>query len=185
MVKIFIDPGHGGNDSGATGNGLKEKDVTLKIAKAIKSKLKEYENVKVKLSRYEDETLALRERTEMANSWGADVFISIHLNSASSDNASGFESFIYTNTGSRTRGFQDILHSEIMKLVDNYTDDDRGKHEANFHVLRESSMMACLTENLFVSNKADAELLKDEEFINAVAEGHKNGIVKFYDLKKK
>lgn len=45
MVKIFIDPGHGGNDPGAVANGLKEKDLTLKIAKKIQSLLSEYEGV--------------------------------------------------------------------------------------------------------------------------------------------
>lgn len=185
MVKIFVDAGHGGSDSGATGNGLQEKDVTLQIAKKIETQLKSYANVEVKLSRTDDQTVSLQQRTDMANSWGADVLLSIHLNSSSSSEARGFESYRYPNAGSRTFQFQDILHAEIMEQIDNYTDDNRGKQKANFHVLRESKMMACLTENLFVSNKQDAKLLKDEDFINAVAQGHTNGCVRFFGLKKK
>lgn len=80
MVKIFIDPGHGGTDSGAVGNGLKEKDLTLKISKKIKEKLANYENVQIKLSRESDQTLSLPQRTNMANAWGANYLISVHIN---------------------------------------------------------------------------------------------------------
>ena len=185
MVKIFIDAGHGGSDTGATGNGLQEKDVTLQIARKIEEQLKGYENAEVKLSRTDDQTVSLQQRTDMANSWGADVLLSIHLNSSSSSEARGFESYRYPNAGSRTVQFQDILHAEIMERIDNFTDDNRGKQQANFHMLRESNMTACLTENLFVSNKQDSDLLKDENFLNELAAGHTNGCVRFFSLKKK
>lgn len=71
MVKIFIDPGHGGTDSGATGNGLQEKAVTLEIALVLRTILtNEYEGVSVTMSRTSDKTVSLTERTEAANSWG-------------------------------------------------------------------------------------------------------------------
>src|SRR5699024_8975317 len=77
-VKIFIDPGHGGSDGGAAANGLKEKDVTLKIAKKIRSRLGNYEGVSTKMSRTTDKYISLTGRTNMANSWNADFFLSIH-----------------------------------------------------------------------------------------------------------
>ena len=81
MVKIFIDPGHGGSDPGTTGNGLKEKELTLEIAIHIKNLLlSEYNNVTVKMSRTDDSYLTLTERTNEANAWGADYFLSIHIN---------------------------------------------------------------------------------------------------------
>lgn len=81
MVKIFIDPGHGGSDSGASGNGLQEKHVTLQIALALRTiLLDEYQNVSVQLSRTSDQTVSLTQRTNAANSWGADFFLSIHIN---------------------------------------------------------------------------------------------------------
>ncbi|TCJ89837.1 UNVERIFIED_ORG: N-acetylmuramoyl-L-alanine amidase [Anoxybacillus amylolyticus] len=71
MVKIFLDPGHGGNDTGAVGNGLLEKDITLFIALEINRLLQnEYEGVSVQLSRTKDETVPLDERTDRANRWG-------------------------------------------------------------------------------------------------------------------
>lgn len=185
MVRLFIDAGHGGKDSGAVGNGIKEKDITLKIALAIQDQLKNYQDVQLKMSRTKDEFLSLSQRTNLANSWGADAFLSIHINSASSTNARGFETFVYSSVNSRTLSFQDNIHREIMNVIDNYTDDDRGQKQANFHVLRESDMTACLTENLFISNSADAKLLKSNSFINALATGHTNGIVKYFNLKKK
>src|SRR5690606_13418747 len=81
MKKVFIDPGHGGSDSGAVGNGLKEKDLTLAIAKECEKVLKsEYEGVTVKMSRTGDTYPTLSARTNAANSWNADLFISIHIN---------------------------------------------------------------------------------------------------------
>src|SRR5699024_6018674 len=62
---------------------------------------------------------------------------------------------------------------------------DRGKKRANFHMLRESKMPALLTENLFIDTKKDSDKLKKQSFINKIAQGHVNGIVKIYNLKKK
>lgn len=183
MVKIFIDPGHGGNDPGAVGNGLKEKDLTLKIAKKIRDKLQQYQNVQVKLSREGDQTLSLKQRTDMANAWKADYLISIHINAGG---GTGFESYIYNGSYSgkaetdRKRG---IIHDEIMKQIAGVR--DRGKKQANFHMVRESKMAAMLTENLFIDNANDAKLLKQDTFLDKIAQGHVNGLVKVFGLKKK
>lgn len=93
MVKIFIDPGHGGSDSGATGFGLREKDLTLNIAKRIeKILLLEYDDVQVKMSRTGDQSVSLKARTNTANVWKADFLLSIHINASG---GTGFESFIH------------------------------------------------------------------------------------------
>jgi N-acetylmuramoyl-L-alanine amidase len=183
MVKIFIDPGHGGNDPGAVGNGLKEKDLTLKIAKKIKSKLTNYENVQVKLSREGDQTLSLKQRTDMANQWGADYVISVHINSASGTNGTGFESFIYNGSvGQKTIASQNVIHPEIVKATGFK---DRGKKRANFHMVRATKASAILTENGFINNPADANKLKQDSFLEKIAQGHVNGLVKVYGLKSK
>ncbi|WP_060210477.1 glucosaminidase domain-containing protein [Sporosarcina koreensis] len=90
MIKIFIDPGHGGTDPGATGNGLKEKDLTLAISKRIESLLKGYDGVQVRLSRTSDQTLSLKQRTDMANNWGANYLLSVHINAGG---GKGYEDF--------------------------------------------------------------------------------------------
>lgn len=81
MVKIFIDPGHGGTDPGAVGNGLQEKNLTLQIATRVKNiLLAEYNNVTILMSRTGDTFPTLQDRTNQANAWGADFFLSIHIN---------------------------------------------------------------------------------------------------------
>ncbi len=81
MTKIYLDPGHGGNDPGAVGNGLREKDLTLEIGLKVRDiLLRNYENVEVRMSRTADTTLSLDQRTNDANTWGADFLISIHIN---------------------------------------------------------------------------------------------------------
>lgn len=181
MVKIFIDPGHGGNDPGAVGNGLKEKDLTLKITKKIQSLLGEYQNISVKLSRTTDVYLSLSERANLANDWGADFFLSIHINAGG---GTGFESYIYNGSvSSATIAYQNVMHQEIMKAISGVK--DRGKKRANFAVVRETKMPAILTENLFIDNKTDAAKLKSEQFLLQVAHGHAQGIVKAFGLKKK
>lgn len=78
---IMIDPGHGGTDSGTIGkSGLKEKDITLDIAKKLRERLKQYSDYNVILTREDDTTLPLNKRVELAQKHKADLFISIHLN---------------------------------------------------------------------------------------------------------
>jgi N-acetylmuramoyl-L-alanine amidase len=182
MPRIFIDAGHGGKDSGAIGNDLQEKDIVLDIALRIKEDLLIFKDVEVLLSREENEFLTLDERTNKANLWKADIYISIHNNSFKEKTSKGFESFIYSgNVSSGTIAFQNVLHAEILQAM-GVEVEDRGKKRANFHVLRESNMKAVLTENLFVSSASDAKLLKSDSFRQRIANGHTMGIVKFLGL---
>src|SRR5699024_8128900 len=82
----------------------------------------------------------------------------------------------------KTEKVRTTIHNEIMKLI-NVT--DRGKKKKNLHVTRESRANALLTENLFIDTKKDGDKLKKKAFINKLAIGHVNGIVKFYNLEKK
>ncbi len=184
MVKIYLDAGHGGKDSGAVGNGLYEKNVVLDLTKRVEAKLREYANVQVLQSRTTDVFLELSERADKANQWGADCFISLHLNSATTASAKGFETFIYNGSvGPDTIAFQNVIHTEILRQIGPNTT-DRGKKRANFAVLRESNMIALLGENLFVSNAGEASLLKQTTFLDKVAQGYVNGLERFYGLVK-
>lgn len=184
LVKIFIDPGHGGNDPGAIGNGLNEKDVVLDLSLRLTQKLKEFKNVEIKLSRDNDKFLTLTKRTDIANDWHADCFVSLHCNSAANTSAKGFETFIYSgNVPRETIAFQNVLHEQILKQIGGKVT-NRGKKRADFHVLRESNMNAILGENLFVSNSADAPLLKNDTFLDSLAQGYANGLQVFYGLER-
>jgi len=179
--KVFLDPGHGGSDPGAVANGLKEKDLTLKIAKAAEKYLKEkYEGITVKMSRTGDSNPSLSARAKAANDWGADYFVSIHINSGG---GTGFESYIFNGTvSSKTKEYQKKVH-QVIAAGDGWA--DRGMKRANFAVLRETRMSAILTENGFIDRAEDAKKLKDSKFIDLLGELHADGIAKALGLKKK
>lgn len=182
--KVVIDAGHGGKDGGAAANGLKEKDIVLKVANEVSKRLQaNYEGVEVILSRSTDVFLELKERTNLANRSGADVLVSIHCNAGGTG---GFESFTYNGTSNAaTAAFQNVLHTEIMNRLNKYNVTDRGQKKANLHMLRESKMTAVLTENLFVDVVTDANKLKRAEVIESIINGHVAGIAKYLGLKDK
>lgn len=178
--KIYLDPGHGGSDPGASGNGLKEKDVVLKIARYTRDYLNDnYTEHSIRMSRTTDKTVSLASRTNDANRWGADVFVSIHINAGG---GKGYEDFIYNGSVSQnTRNLQNAVHKEVSKLFGT----NRGKKRANFHVLRETRMSAVLTECGFIDNKDDAAYLKKDSNLKKLGEAHAKGIASFLKLKKK
>ncbi|BCA79461.1 N-acetylmuramoyl-L-alanine amidase [Desulfuromonas sp. AOP6] len=94
MRRIVIDPGHGGKDPGAIGpSGVLEKDIVLKLAKALKARLENDLGVEVLLTRDRDIFIPLEERTAFANKVGADLFISLHANASPSRQAYGIETY--------------------------------------------------------------------------------------------
>lgn len=182
MVKIYIDAGHGGSDPGSSGYGLQEKNVTLDIAKRIRTYLnKNYTGHTIKMSRTTDKTVSLAARTNEANRWGADFFLSVHINAGG---GTGYEDYIHNSLSntSQTARYRTIIHDTIIKEVKVR---DRGKKKANFAVLRTSAMSAVLTENMFIDTKADANKLKSQLFLNKLAKAHGDGIAKAFKLKKK
>lgn len=94
VKKIVIDPGHGGNDPGAMAQkGIREKDISLALAKSLAQSLKRRTGCEVVLTRTSDKYLHLEERTAIANTQRADLFISLHLNSSSAKEAIGIETY--------------------------------------------------------------------------------------------
>jgi N-acetylmuramoyl-L-alanine amidase len=165
--KVFIDPGHGGNDSGAIGiNKLLEKDINLSVAKKVSDLLKK-QGVDVRLSRTNDSTRSLDSRTKSANKWEADCYVSIHCNSFNGS-AKGLETYSYST---KTNDLANCIHDEILKSK-SYTR-NRGIKTANFYVLRKSSMRSCLVELAFIDNEYDAKLLREnqDDFASAIAKG--------------
>ena len=100
---VVIDPGHGGEDLGAKGlSGYSEKDIVLSISLLLKEMIEEDLGAKVVLTRVEDVSLSLKERTEIANNEKADLFISIHANASPNKRASGIETYFLDNTNDRS-----------------------------------------------------------------------------------
>jgi len=180
--KIMWDKGHGGKDPGAVGNGLQEKVITNKIVNYAMTYLTaNYMGFEQRTTRTGDQSTSLAQRSNLANNWGADAFISVHINAGG---GTGFESYIYNGgVGPATINLQNSIHAEVLKAMRGFGSvTDRGKKRANFAVLTGTKMDAVLTENLFIDTKADADKLKNEAFIKAVGEAHALGVAKYFKL---
>ncbi len=177
-MKIFIDPGHGGTNVGAVANGLKEADINLAVAIKLGDILKN-SGYEIKYSRDKDTNLTLSERAQMANSWNADYFVSVHCNSAASRQANGSETFVYKlNTPTAQYG-----QSIQTQLVLQNGLRNRGLKQADFTVLVATKMPAALVEIAFISNPQEAKLLADPEFQMRCARGIANGIMNYVSNK--
>ncbi|MEW9503433.1 N-acetylmuramoyl-L-alanine amidase [Jeotgalibacillus marinus] len=182
MAKIVLDAGHGGTDPGAVGNGLEEKKVVLDIAKKVRDILNSsYNGASVQMTRDTDKTVSLQARTDQANAWGADTFVSIHINAGG---GTGYEDYIYPGLSgtSNSAKMRNSIHTEVTKVLSKYGIRNRGKKEANFHVLRETKMGAVLLETLFIDTVADANLIKNATYINDISKAYADGIAKALDL---
>lgn len=92
--RVVVDAGHGGKDPGAIGpTGLREKTVTMKLARKVAAKLKKRLGCRVYLTRNSDKYIGLTQRTAIANSKKADIFISIHINAAKNRRLRGIETY--------------------------------------------------------------------------------------------
>lgn len=155
-MKIVIDHGHSGPvEPGACAAGVRECDVVLAIAKLLAEQLYD-EGHETLLTRTGDiATDALAFRAELANANEADVFVSLHANSAANPAAHGTEVYHYPGSA-RGKRLAACLQS---RLVAEMGMSDRGVKEANFQVLRETDCPAVLVEVAFISNEADRRLL--------------------------
>lgn len=184
MAIIVLDPGHGGTDPGAVNGSYQEKKYTLDIALKVRSYLQNNYQATVLMTRTTDTTVSLASRTAYANNNGADYFVSIHINAGG---GTGFESFIYDGSvSSNTIAWRQTLHDTIISRIGSkWSVTDRGKKRANFHVLRETSMPAVLTENLFIDTTQDLNKLNNASFITDLANATGEGIAKALVLPRK
>ena len=183
---IVIDPGHGGRDPGAmTAQGIKEKDIVLAIAsKMVVLNDTLFDNpLRLFLTRYTDTLIALGDRTLLAKTLKADIFISIHCNQAINTTAAGTEVFIYPKSEAQASA-STYLGVTIQKgLVDILGIKKRELKYGNFQVLRESdSKAAILLELGFLSQTDEAIYLTKEESQNAIALVILQAIIKFLQL---
>lgn len=184
MIKLGLDPGHGGKDGGAGHYSLLEKIIVLNICLEIKTQLeRDYEGIQVYLTRSTDVALELDERTDMMNKLNVDALVSVHCNAAGGDG--GFETYRYTKASQNSIKLQAALHTAIMTELRPFGVIDRKQKVKNLHMVRESKMPAVLTENLFLDVKADADRLKRPEVIQAIIDGHVKGIASYFGLKRK
>jgi len=114
---VVIDPGHGGKDPGAIGpSGLKEKEVVLDICKRLGSLLNSRLGLNVILTREDDTFISLSGRTKMANSQGADLFVSVHANASKKQSANGFETYFLAEAKNDAGRAAAILENSALRF---------------------------------------------------------------------
>ncbi|MGB9825727.1 MAG: N-acetylmuramoyl-L-alanine amidase [Desulfofundulus sp.] len=178
-MRIVIDPGHGGSDPGAVGpNGLKEAHVNLAVALKVAEKLRKA-GVEVKLTRTNDVFIDLQPRCDIANSFGADYFVSIHCNSAGTPEAKGTETYCY-KFGGKGEILAKAIQAELIAATGRA---NRGVKTANYYVLRRTNMPAVLTELAFISNPEEERLLGSPDYQEKCATAIARGIGKVIGVK--
>ena len=155
--KVFLGVGHGGIDSGAVGNGLKEKDLTLQIALETQKVLVRH-GVNVLMSRTKDENDALTEEIKECNAFKPDLAVDIHINAGGGDGAEAF----YHYGGGTSKTLAENILAEIVKINQN----SRGakiRKNANgkdyYGFIRETVAPATIVECAFIDNKTDIAII--------------------------
>ena len=168
MTKVFINPGHGGDDCGAVGNGLKERDVVLSIGKRVETYLQAV-GYTVKLFQYD----GLGEICADANNWRADLFVSIHCNAATG-NAKGTETIFYEHSANGKK-LADCIQQQIISSLGTVNRGLKSKIGDGYdaYVTKYTNCPAVLVECAFIDNPDDAKLLieREDDFARAIARG--------------
>lgn len=212
---ILLDPGHGGRDPGAQGNGITESKMVLKISKLVETKLKK-NGFQVSYTRENDVFIPLEKRTETANRRKVDLFVSIHINANNDSSVAGIETYyldrartksaelvaarengvtvaaiddlqvILTDLGLSTKMTESReLAKDVQKNMESkvkaggFTVRSNGVRSGPFYVLMGAKMPAILIEVGYCSNKNDTKYLKNDKYLNRIADGIVDGIVAY------
>ena len=190
---IFLDPGHGGSDSGAVENGVREKDLTLSVYNKVSSRLASL-GYTVLTSRNTDKDVGLVSRADQANKSNADIFLSIHFNAGGRGTAYGIETYYYKheqgyepeinkdnhNSPERIEKSRKLANKIQQNLLYKTGAYDRGVKRASFAVLRETSIPSILVELGFIDNQEEVNKIKTNEYQEKLADGIVDGIVEYY-----
>ena len=184
-MKVCIDPGHNKaldteGDPGACNGERQESIAALSISKMLGNWFEENGHTVVYTRTGGDPNLTLQRRCEISNKAKANVFISIHLNSAESKRAQGIETLRYDNVGMTTKK----IAAEVQKsLVSTLGWKDRGvKERPGLYVLKHTKASAILVETGFISNDSECEKLFDPEIQEKIAEAIYKGVMKAVSL---
>ncbi len=181
-ITVIIDAGHGGDDNGAVENNVKEKDLNLSIAKAIKN-LNENENINIVLSRDNDMNVSLRDRTKIAIENKADLFISIHMDAEENPNLHSGLSIMVPANDNRYLNESKILGSAIIEsFKNNYqltVAKDLKQPDKGIWILKANQYPAVLLETGFLTSKTDIEYLIKADNQKTIAENILKGIDKY------
>lgn len=194
---VVVDAGHGGGDGGAVWNGIVEKNLALTLALKLKAQLEKL-GIDVQMTRSKDVFVSLENRAAMANRTKADVFVSVHLNSAGNEaGVRGIETYYSTNkslpavralqaafqlkstVGLRDRRGEKLAAAVQRQVCQGTGSGDRGTKERAYTVVHGASCPAVLVECGFISNPKEAALLKTRAYQEKLAGGIARGVATF------
>ena len=193
---IFLDPGHGGRDSGAYYYNVAEKDLNMQVYRKLRKKLEEL-GYKVLTSRDSDiDVDFITERSRMVNKTNSDIFISIHFNATGSaySKSSGIQTYSYNDEPdypskinpywhnhpdrmSESKRLAATIHSSLLAETGAK---DAGLLESSFAVLRETAKPAVLLELGYMDNFAENQQIRDSHYQDKLVAGIVKGIQKYY-----
>lgn len=176
---IVIDPGHGGDDPGATGyNGILEKNINLKtalyLAKFLKAK-----GANVFLTRQTDIKKNLPDIVSFANRIGADIYLGVHYNSLDNPQITGTETYYYHE---HSRRLADAVH---RSLVQGIRRKDRGVRQAMLYTIHHTNMPAVLLEPVYMTGNQEGALIASPSFQKEVARDIAEGVENYFRNKRR
>jgi len=178
MIKVFIDPGHGGEDSGAIGpTGVEEKDLNMEMMDLLRLCCLR-KGMDVLCSRYGDFNVSERASTQAANAWGADVYTALHCNGFYFPEANGFE-VLYWHSSDRAKNLAEFLCASLSSnfpLNSNRGTKARNPGDRGAMVLSATKMPAIIVEPGFVTNPAEEKWLSGFGTQATIAEAIVNAI---------
>lgn len=194
MFKLALNAGHGLNTAGKRcmkkldPNQTREWVLNSRICEKIEIKLKEYKDCDV--LRLDDPTgkkdIALKKRTDAANKYGADFYLSIHHNAGVNGGlGGGIETYVYSKADTESKEWQKDLYEVLINRAGLKGNRADGTRKANLHECRESNMPCVLVECGFMDSKTDVPIILTSKFAEQVADACVEVIVKRAKLKKK
>lgn len=173
---ILLDPGHGGEDPGASAydEAFFEKEVTLNTALLVKQKLEQL-GAHVIMTRETDQFISLTQIAQQSNEKEVDVFISFHFDSSlDSNNASGTTTYYYKE--------QDLALAKMInqELANHLPLQNRGIEFGDFQVLRENNQPALLLELGYINNKYDATFIQTHYYQEQIADAIVNALTNYF-----
>lgn len=169
--KIMLDPGHGGSDPGASGNGFAEKDLNLSIANYCKTYL-ESNGFTVSMTRNADNYISLMNRCYAANNFSADIFVSVHNNAGGGDGSE----FIYYPTSAKGRTLCESIKPQLDAIGQNF----RRYIARDDAVVTYTKMPACIVECAFIDNAADIQIVATDDNRKTMGEAIAKGIQSYF-----
>lgn len=181
---IVVDAGHGGRAVGAVRKGVCEKDLNLAIVKEIKELFDNKKDIKVYYTRLDDTNPTLSQRVELANKAKADLFISIHHNSASSTTFTDRQGTLVMCSQSDTSEYSSARFAEICLRNINETAGSKRRglgNGDNLHIIKNSEVPAALIEVGYMTNLEELAKLQTTEYQKLVAQGVYNAVMEAFE----